>query len=126
MTTAIGLILALVAIFAVALFARRRVDAAPRQPRKSSEPVFPRVPSLAPGEIYDTSAKLAIVPNAPMADLWCQRLREQGIEAFYKSGQFASLPGIYGGSAVNPGGPVELWVGEHDVERARQLFPELT
>jgi hypothetical protein len=26
---------------------------------------------------------------------------------------------------VNPGLPQEIWVGEHSVERARQLFPEL-
>ena len=122
------MIVVLVAIFAAAILARRRAvrpSASVREDRERA-PIFPPVPPLAPGERYDTTVKLATVVNAPLADLWCQRLREEGIETFYKSGAFASLPGIYGGSTANPGGPVELWVGEHDAERARRLFPELT
>lgn len=110
------LIWALILVFAVALFARFRSSRPPREPR---------VPPLEPGETYDTAAKLATLPNGPLADLWCQRLREQGIEAFRKSGASSGVAGIYGGPMMNPGGPTEVWVGEHDVERARELFPEL-
>ena len=127
MTPAEWIILALVVVFGVAVLSRRRGvrPSSSGQEEQEREPVFPPVRPLEPGEQYDTSAKLAIVPNAPMADLWCQRLREQGIEAFYKSGALATLPGIYGGPAANSGGPVEVWVGEHDLERERELFPEL-
>ena len=52
-------------------------------------------------------------------------LRERGIEAFYKAGPSSGIAGIYGGPMMNPGGPAEIWVGEHDLERARQLLREL-
>jgi hypothetical protein len=108
------LIVVIIGIFATALIVRTR----------SSRPLRPpRIPPLQPGESYDTSVKLATVPNASLADLLCQRLREQGIEAFYKSTTY--LTSFYGGALVNPGLPQEIWVGEHSVERARQLFPEL-
>ena len=121
------LIVVIVAIFGVAILQRSRAGRPPsqREPRKP-EPVWPRVPPLEPGERYDTSVKLATVANAPLADLWCQRLREEGIEAFFTGGASASLAGIYGGPVANPGYPTEIRVGAHDVERARQLFPELT
>ena len=67
--------------------------------------------------------KLATVPNIPMADLWCQRLRDEGIEAFQKGAPY--LPALYAASGANPGLPTEVWVGQHDIERARELFPEL-
>jgi hypothetical protein len=121
------LIFALVAVFGAALLSRRcGVRSSPRgqQEDRKREPVFRSVPPLAPGEQYDTAVKLATVPNVPMADLWCQRLREEGIEAFQKGAPY--LPAIYGGVAgANPGLPTEVWVGEHDAERARELFPEL-
>ena len=107
-------IVVIVAVLGAALVGRRRI------PR-----VWPRVPPLKLGERYDTTVKLATLPNTPLADLWCQRLREEGIEAFCKSGPSSALGGIYGGAAANPGFPTEVWVGEHDVERARELFPEL-
>jgi hypothetical protein len=78
---------------------------------------------LQPGESYDTSVKLANVPNVALADLWCQRLRDEGIEAFYKPTPY--LTSFYGGAMTNPGLPQEIWVGEHSAERARELFPEL-
>ena len=116
------LIVVLVGIFGAALYGRTRAGRPPSE-RKSRQ----REPEpLRPGESYDTAVKLATVPNAPLADLWCQRLREEGIEAFYKGGASSPLiPGIYGGAAANPGFSTEVWVGQHDVERARQLFPEL-
>jgi hypothetical protein len=83
------------------------------------------VPPLEPGERYDTSVKLTTVANAPMADLWCQRLREEGIVAFYTGGANSALAGLYGGPVANPGSPTEIRVGEHDFERAKELFPEL-
>ena len=117
MATPYWMIAVIVAVFGAALLSRPR--------RGSRRPVRQRIPPLKPGERYDTTVKLATLPNGPLADLWCQRLREQGIEAFSKSGTSSGLAGIYGGPIVNPGGPTEIWIGQHDVERARQLFPEL-
>jgi len=124
-TAAVWIILALVVLFGVALLSRRRGVRPPsnEQDDRKREPAFPAVPPLQPGEQYDTTVKLATVPNVPMADLWCQRLREEGIEAFQKGAPM--LPAIYGGSGANPGMPTEVWVGQHDAERARELFPEL-
>jgi hypothetical protein len=89
-----------------------------------SEPERRHVRPLRSGESYDEAVWLAQVPNVPLAELWCQRLRQNGIEAFYK----ATAP-FGGGSAgiapLNPSFPAELWVGEHDFARARELFPEL-
>jgi hypothetical protein len=109
------------AIFGAAMVARWRAGRPPR--RKASRTRDPG--PLRPGESYDTSVKLATVPNAPLADLWCQRLREEGIEAYTKSGPGSALAGIYGGTVANPGYPTEVWVGEHDADRAQELFPEL-
>ena len=111
----------LVAVFGAAILGRWRAGRPPKA-RESSRPEFR---PLQPGEVYDTTVKLATLPNTPLADLWCQRLRDEGIEAFCKSGPSSGLAGIYGGSTANPGFPVEVWVGEHNVERARELFPEL-
>jgi hypothetical protein len=125
MTPAVWLILALVAVFGLALLSRRRAASPPSRKRedRTRDPVFPPVPPLQPGEQYDTTVRLATVPNVPMADMWCQRLRDEGIEAFVKGSPM--LPAIYGGSAANPGMPTEIWVGQHDVKRAQELFPEL-
>ena len=73
-----------------------------------------RVRPLKPGETYDRPVKLTIVPNMPIAELWRQRLHEEGIEAFFN-----------GSLLRNPSVPVMLLVGEHDLDRARKLFPEL-
>ena len=81
------------------------------------------MPPLKPGETYDTTVKLVTLPNVPLAELWCQRLKEHGIEAFYKGG--SPLAGIYG-TALNQNQPAELWVGEHDAERAQELLRELS
>jgi hypothetical protein len=119
------ILLALVALFAVALLSRRRGARPPssEQDVRRAEPVFPPVPPLEPGEQYDTTVKLATVPNGPLAELWCQRLRDEGLEAFQKGAPM--LPGLYGGSGANPGMPTEVWIGQHDAERALELFPEL-
>jgi hypothetical protein len=114
------LILLLVAIFGAAILGRRRAV----RPPTRREPARSALTPLRPGESYDTAVKLATVPNVPLADLWCQRLRQEGIETFSKSSPFP-ISGIYGGAAVNPAVPTEVWVGEHDVERVRELFPEL-
>jgi len=66
------------------------------------------------GGSYDRPVKLTMVPNVPIAELWRQRLHQEGIEAFFK-----------GSLLRNPSVPVTLWVGEHDLDRARELFPEL-
>src|SRR5439155_19697586 len=108
------MIAARVVVFGVALLGRVGVIRPPkRRPSRTPEPARPRVEPLQPGESYDTSVKLAMVPNIPLADMWCQRLREEGIAAFYKPSPYASGFGIYGGTPANPGLPVEVWVGEH-------------
>ena len=73
-----------------------------------------RVRPLEPGETYDRPVKLTVVPNVPIAKLWRQRLHAEGIEGFFN-----------GALLRNPSVPVTLWVGEHDLDRARRLFPEL-
>jgi len=110
------IIAALAAIFGVALLARtgRIPGTRPARP--------PRVPRLQPGQRYDTTVKLVTFPNVPIADLWRQRLKEHGIEAFYKGG--SPVAGIYG-TNLDAALPAELWVGEHDAERARELLREL-
>ncbi len=119
------LVAVLVAIFGAAILGRW--SPRPRPTRTESprrrEPTRRPIEPLKRGERYDKSAKLATVPNVPLADLWCQRLREEGIEAFYKAPPYGI--GVYGGASTNPGLPTEVWVGERNVERARQLFPEL-
>ena len=119
MSSHVWIVYALLAVFAVAIVGRWRVGrSAPER-----EPPRPELGPLRPGESYDTAVKLATLPNGPLADLWCQRLLEQGIEAFYKPAPY--LTSFYGGATATPSLPAEVWVGEHDVERARELFPEL-
>ena len=119
---AISILAALGAVLVLPTLPGRR---AARQPLGFSRPERPSIQPLREGERYDTAVKLATIPNAPLADVWCQRLQEEGIHAFTKSGPSSGLGGIYGGATANPAYPVEVWVGEHDVERARELFPEL-
>jgi Putative prokaryotic signal transducing protein len=83
-----------------------------------------QVRPLGPGESYQHPVRLAGVPNVPLAEVWCQRLRQNGIEAFYKGASPFGAKGV-GVTALNPALPVELWVGEDDAARALQLFPEL-
>ena len=120
------MIAAIVAVFGLALLGRTGFPRpSTRRAGRSSGPVWSEIPPLQPGESYDTTVKLVTLPNVPLADLWCQRLREQGIEAFYTDAGVAPYSGIYGGAAVNPGFPAEVWVGQHDAERALQLLREL-
>ncbi len=79
---------------------------------------------MEPGETYQHPVKLARVPNVPLAEVWCQRLRQNGIEAFYKGSSPFGAKSV-GIANLNPALPVKLWVGEHDAARALQLFPEL-
>jgi hypothetical protein len=95
-----------------------------RPTREAAGPIRPRVSPLKPGETYQDAVKLTFVPNVPLAELWCQRLRQNGIEAFYKGASPYGGEGV-GIADLNPGLPAEIWVGEEDAERARRLFPEL-
>lgn len=79
---------------------------------------------LKPGEKYQDAVRLALVPNVPLAEMWCQRLRQNHIEAFYKGASPYGAQGV-GIADLNSALPAEIWVGENDAERARQLFPEL-
>lgn len=117
------IIAALVVLFGVALFGRFRGALPARlRPAHTSGPIFPTVPPLKPGEAYDTPVKLVTLPNVPLAELWRQRLKEHGIEAFLQGG--SPLAGVYG-TQLDAALPAELWVGEHDAERAAQLMREL-
>jgi len=75
-------------------------------------------PPLGPGESYDTAVKLTYAPNVPLAEAICTRMRANGIEAFHKQVQGF---GAWSGTSDFRG--VEIWVGEHDLERARALLP---
>ena|SRR5947209_4768458 len=112
------IVAALVVVFGAAILGRRRPSLRSQAPRPEPGP-------LKPGETYDNSAKLATVPNVPLADLWCQRLRNEGVPAYYQSGPATPAFVGEGGAGLNPWLPVEIWVGEHDLARARELFPEL-
>jgi hypothetical protein len=83
-----------------------------------------QVRPLEPGETYQETVKLVRLPNVPVAEIWRQRLRQNGIEAFYKGASPFGAQGV-GIANLNPGLPVDLWVGEDDAARALQLFPEL-
>ena len=60
------------------------------------------------------AVKLTSVPNVPIAEAICTRLRANGIEAFYKRPQLAQF--------ITDFGPAEIWVGEHQLEEARTLL----
>jgi hypothetical protein len=75
---------------------------------------LPHPQPLAPGESYDTAVMLTSVPNVPMAEAICSRLRASGIEAFYKRPQLSQF--------ITDFGPAEIWVGEHQLEEARKLL----
>lgn len=124
-TAARWIIAAILLLFGLAVVSRasggRKLK---RRQRKTDDPIWPRVAPLRPGETYDDAVKLTTVANVPLASLWCQRLRENGIEAFYKGGSPFGAQGV-GIADLNPALPAEIWVGEHEAERARQLFPEL-
>ncbi|MDQ1425315.1 MAG: putative prokaryotic signal transducing protein [Acidimicrobiaceae bacterium] len=65
--------------------------------------------------------KLTTVPNGPLAEVVCQRLRADGIEAFYR----ATSP--WGGgvnNSLDPAYPAEIYVHERDLERARKYLPK--
>jgi hypothetical protein len=74
---------------------------------------------LNAGETYDNAVKLSWVPNVPIAEAICRRLLAHGIEAFYKR-----IPTFDALSAVTSDfDPAEVWVAEHELDRARALLP---
>jgi hypothetical protein len=87
------------------------------------EPTPRRSRELRHGEVFDRAVRLTQVPNVPLAQMMCSRLRANGIEAFYKG----TTP--FGGDAMgiadlNPALPAEIWVGEHHLDQARRLLDE--
>ena len=65
--------------------------------------------------------KLTTAPNGPLAEMLCERLRADGIEAFAR----ATSP--WGGgvnSSLEPAFPAEIFVHEHDLEQARKYLPK--
>jgi hypothetical protein len=68
----------------------------------------------------DDVVAVGLVPNVPLAEMVIEELRNEGIEAFYKS---AGL-GSWGASSVSgPASPCEIYVQRADAERAKELLP---
>ena len=64
------------------------------------------------------SVKLTVAPNGPLADVLCQKLRDEGIPAFYR----AISP--WGGgvnNSLDPAFPAEVYVRPEDLARAKKL-----
>src|SRR5205814_439495 len=80
-----------------------------------------RVDKLRPGEEYDSPVELTWLPNVPLAESLCERLRANGIEAFYKGAGYLQAGG--GNAAeLHPDQPAEVWVEEHQLEEARKFL----
>jgi hypothetical protein len=65
--------------------------------------------------------RLTTAPNSPLAEMLCERLRANGIKAFYR----ATSP--WGGgvtSSIDPAFPAEVYVQEQDLESARGFLPK--
>ena len=63
---------------------------------------------------------VARVPNVPIAEMVIGALRNNDIEAFYKS------PGMWLGgvtSLTGPAGPCDIYVQRGDADRAKELLP---
>jgi hypothetical protein len=66
------------------------------------------------------NVRLGEFRTEPEAELVAALLRENGIECFLKRSDFsAGLLGASGG-----GGPIEVWVAEDDLSRARDLVEQ--
>lgn len=64
------------------------------------------------------AVELTVVFDAIEAERVRALLRGEGIDAFVKGTDLSAASSLGGGS----GGPVEIWVDESDVERARALL----
>jgi hypothetical protein len=71
-------------------------------------------------ESPDDVVAVGLVPNVPLAEMVIEELRNEGIEAFYKS---AGLGSGAGTSVTGPASPCEIYVQRADAERARELLP---
>jgi hypothetical protein len=76
---------------------------------------------LGPGEVLDRPVRLTQVPNVPIAEMLCSRLRANGIEAYYR-GLSPFGWGAIGTADLNPALPAEIMVGEHQLDQARRLL----
>ena len=73
------------------------------------------------GDLPDEIVVVASVPNVPIAEMLVEELRNNGIEAFYKS---AGLPGSNAITGVTgPAGLCDIYVKQSDAERAQGLLP---
>jgi hypothetical protein len=73
---------------------------------------------LASGEAFVDAVKLTFVPNVPLAESICLRLRANHIEAFYKR-----VPAFDALSTVtNDMDAAEVWVAASDLDRARAIL----
>jgi len=81
------------------------------------------VRKLKPGETLDEPVKLTWFPNVPLAESLCERLRHNGIEAYYKgAGPFQAG----GGNAadLHPDWPAEVWVEARHFDDARRFLAQ--
>jgi hypothetical protein len=67
----------------------------------------------------DEIVVVASVPNAPIAEMLVEELRNNGIEAFYRS---SALPGSTAITGVTgPAGLCDIYVKQSDAERAQEI-----
>ena len=71
--------------------------------------------------MVDRPVRLTQVPNVPLAEMMCSRLRANGIEAYYR-GLAPYGWGAIGTADLNPALPAEVMVGEHQLDQARRLI----
>ena len=69
-----------------------------------------------PGDVV----AVGVVPNVPIAEMVIEQLRNEGIEAFFKSAGLGSW-GVT--SVTGPSSPCEIFVQRADAERAKALLP---
>jgi sugar/nucleoside kinase (ribokinase family) len=69
-----------------------------------------------PGDVV----AVGMVPNVPIAEMIIEELRNEGIEAFFKSAGIGSW-GVT--SVTGPASPCEIYVQRADAERAKALLP---
>ena len=68
------------------------------------------------------TARLTLAPSEFEAEMICGLLRTDGIECYSRPAQLFGLTVPVGGNVVNPGGPHEVIVDEHDLAAARALL----
>ena len=79
--------------------------------------------SASRGRVLYGPVILTQVPNVALGEILCSRLRENGIEAYYRGANLGGGDAI-GIADMNPLLPAEILVGAHHLEQARRLLDE--